>query len=86
MRYLETILKLLFLAGAVFFMITKSVTNIYFLDFLFVSLLLGVILILNKDASYHFKQSKRDLTIRKIEGALLILFSAIMYAAISFNA
>ena len=86
MRYLETILKLLFLAGSIFIYVTKSVFSMYFLNFLLVSLILGVVLILNKDASYHFRQSKRDLTIRKIEGALLILFSAIMYAAISFNA
>jgi hypothetical protein len=86
MRYLETILKLLFLTGAVFVYITKSVTSLVFLDFLFISLLLGIVLILNKDASYHFKQSKRDLRIRKIEGCVLIIFSTIMYITLNYYA
>ena len=78
MRYNEIILKLMFLAGAIYFIVTKNVNSAYFFYFLLVSLILGAVLILNKDASYHFKQSKRDLKIRKVEGALMIIFAVVI--------
>ena len=82
MRHIETILKLLFAAGAIFFIIDKSVASPFFFTFLLISLILGIILIFNKDASYHFKQSQRDLGIRKIEGVLLVIFSVVMFITI----
>ncbi len=78
MRYIESILKLLFLAGAIFFIVTKDISSSNFLCFLLVSLILGVVLMFNKDASYHFKQTKRDLGMRKIEGVLLVIFSVVI--------
>ncbi|MEK7609505.1 MAG: hypothetical protein AAB470_00075 [Patescibacteria group bacterium] len=78
MRYTEIILKLLFLIGAVSFIITKNILSPLFQVFLVVTILLGITLLLNKNASYYFKQSNRDLTIRKIEGILLIVFSVVV--------
>ncbi len=72
MRYFETILKLLFLGGAVLLMITGSIGSRHVLFFLAISALLGIVLIFNKDASYHFTQTKKDLLLRRIEGAVLI--------------
>ncbi|MES2315043.1 MAG: hypothetical protein V4524_03875 [Patescibacteria group bacterium] len=78
MRIIEIILKLLFLGLAIYFVSTQSIFSSLFNLFLLVSIVLGVVLMLNHDASYHFKQTKRDLSIRKIEGGVLILFAAIV--------
>ncbi len=78
MRTIETILKILFLAVAIYFISGQSVLSPSFNILLLISIVLGMVLMLNHDASYHFKQTKRDLGIRKIEGGALILFAAIV--------
>ncbi|HTK33186.1 MAG TPA: hypothetical protein VL335_01415 [Candidatus Paceibacterota bacterium] len=78
MRTVETILKLAFLGLAIYFLSTQAVLSPLFSLFLLVSIVLGMFLMLNHEASYHFKQSKKDLGIRKIEGGVLILFAAIV--------
>ncbi len=75
MRQVETILKLLFLLGAVFFISTWNIDHDLFIVFLVVKLLLGIVLIFNKEASYNFKQTKRDLAIRKTEGIIMVVSS-----------
>jgi len=79
MRYTEILLKILFLIGGINFIVTKSVTSIWFSLFLVVSFILGLILIINKNPSYRNCNTKRDLAIRGIEGTLLIVFSLVMY-------
>jgi len=78
MRHVETILKLLFTVWAGYFILSKDILNVFFLNFLLVSLVLGIVLLTNKDSCYHFKQSKKDLSIRKLEGTILIVFSVLM--------
>jgi hypothetical protein len=78
MRYLETFLKLAFLAASIYFLVTKNVSSVYFVAFLVVCSILGVVLIFNKDASYHFKQTKKDLFLRQLEGIVLLTFPAII--------
>jgi hypothetical protein len=76
MKYLEIILKLLFAAGAVCYFVspTRFFQSIWM--FILVSLLLGILLIFNKQHSYYwYKPSKRELKIRQIEGGLLVLFA-----------
>ncbi len=78
MRTIETILKLVFLGLSIYFLSTQAVLSSLFNLFLLVSIVLGMVLMLNHDASYHFKQTKKDLGIRKVEGGALILFAAIV--------
>ena len=77
MRYLEIILKLLFLAGSIFFIITKSVASPWFNIFLVVSIVLGIVLILNMDSSYRYPHTAATYWMRRVEGALLIIFAAV---------
>ena len=79
MRYTELLLKIVFLADSIYFIVTKSLDSESFLAFLLLTLILGIILIFNKKASYNFKQTKRDLMLRHIEGVIMIAFSAIIY-------
>jgi Ca2+/Na+ antiporter len=75
MRILETILKLLFLSGSIY-SIKSEVVPIQFLSvYLLITLILGIVLIFNKQSSYNYPQTKRDFVIRRIEGGLLIIFS-----------
>ena len=83
MRYIETILKLAFLAGSVAFMWMRMLPPSLFSAFMYINFLLGVTLIFNKEASYHFTQTPRDIFLRRIEGALLILFA--MFMALSMR-
>ncbi len=75
MRIFETILKLLFLFGSIYSIKAEAVNTTFLLTFLLVCLTLGIVLIFNKQSSYNYPQTKRDLIIRKIEGSLLVLFS-----------
>ena len=78
MRFLESILKLLFVIGAVYFLATNLFWSTLFVIFLVTCFLLGLVLIFNKKASYRFKQSRNDFTMRKVEGVLLVLFAVII--------
>jgi hypothetical protein len=73
MRYIELILKLWFVILSVSMIIATRLADPYWSVLLVVSTVLGLVLIFNKDASYHFKQSKRDLKIRQVEGVLLVV-------------
>jgi hypothetical protein len=75
MRYFEIVLKVAFLAGAVHLLLTNPVRTCYMVAFLILSAILGAVLIFNKKASYHYKQTKRDYMIRRIEGVFLVLFA-----------
>ena len=79
MKTLEIILKLAFLAGAVSFITTQSISSIGFIVFLVISFVLGIVLIINKDSSYSKAQTKKDYAIRKTEGGLLIIFSVVTF-------
>ncbi|MDD5164962.1 MAG: hypothetical protein PHG25_00260 [Candidatus Pacebacteria bacterium] len=78
MRTIETILKLSFLGLSIYFLSTQAVLSPLFNLLLLVSIVLGMVLMFNHEASYHFKQTKKDLNIRKIEGGVLIFFAAIV--------
>lgn len=87
MRIFEIILKLLFLIGAIFTVTTGALTSQWFTAFLVVGLVLGIVLLLNdKSPSYKYKNgnSGRVLAMRRLEGALLILF--VVYALAMTNA
>ncbi len=79
MRNFEIILKIAFLAGSIVFLFTKDFNSVGFLIFLIVCAVLGCVLVVNKDSSYHYPQTPRDLVIRKIEGILLVVFSIITF-------
>lgn len=82
MRYIEILLKLAFLILGLFLIFTKDLGNACLSLFLIVSILLGVVLMLNKNMSYRypakFKHFDRLILIRRVEGALLIVFGATM--------
>ncbi len=77
MRYIEIILKLAFLGLSIFFLVTQTVVSPLFDLFLIVCIVLGLVLLLNKHASYNFRQSKKDLKLRQVEGGVMILFAVI---------
>lgn len=83
MKYIETILKLAFLVGGIYVIATSNMYSYCFLVFLIICMFLGITLVFNKEASYNFKQTKRDLTIRKIEGVILLAFSGIVLTLIN---
>ena len=68
MRLLELFLKIVFVILAVAVFLDHVLYSPYLKVFIITSLLLGIVLLFNKDASYRFKQTKRDLFIRRIEG------------------
>ncbi len=78
MKYFEIALKLGFLANAVYLFMIRDVTSLWFYLILFVSLALGLVLIFNKDSSYNYTQTKKDYSMRRIEGGTLIAFSIII--------
>jgi hypothetical protein len=77
MKYFEIILKLLFVAGAAAFFISKEFFMLYLCGFLIVTFILGVVLMFNKKQSYGYVLSKREVTIRRVEGAILIVFAVV---------
>lgn len=77
MRYIEIIFKLGFLGLAIYFLSIQTVVSPLFDLFLIVCIVLGLVLLINKHASYNFKQTKKDLKMRQIEGGVLIVFAVI---------
>lgn len=77
MRYVEIVLKLTFLITFINFSTQTSIVSSAFDALLITAFVLGFVLTWNKNASYNFRQTKRDLIIRKIEGVLLMLFALI---------
>lgn len=75
MRQLELFLKVVFVIMAVATFLDQVLYSPYLGVFIVVSFLLGIVLLFNKQASYRFKQTKRDLLIRRIEGIVLVAFS-----------
>ena len=75
MRYTEIIFKLAFLGLAIYFLSIQTVLSPLFDLFLIICIVLGLILLLNKHASYNFKQKRKDLKLRQVEGGILILFA-----------
>jgi hypothetical protein len=78
MKIIEILLKLGFLGESIYLFITKTNDVNSWNIYLTICILLGLVLMLNKKASYNFKQSKRDLMIRRIEGAALIIFAVVV--------
>ena len=79
MRYIEIILKLAFLGLSIFLMVYRSTVSVPVINiFLLICIFLGIVLLFNKDASYHFKQTKKDLMMRRFEGGILIVFAIVM--------
>jgi len=79
MRHFELFLKVLFLIGSLYAIKSEIVSPPFLIGYLLVCFILGVVLICNKHASYNFKQTKKDLIMRRIEGGLLVLFSMFVY-------
>jgi hypothetical protein len=77
MKYIEIILKLLFVGIS----ITAIMSSTFFVDymyaFLIVSFILGLVLCFNREQSYGYQLSEREVKIRRIEGGLLVLFSVV---------
>jgi hypothetical protein len=82
MKYIEIILKLAFLLLAIVLFVTKAFISPWFFAFLVVSFVLGIVLLFNKHESYGYPvgypKMNRVYLIRRIEGALLILFSVVI--------
>lgn len=78
MRYIEIILKLSFLGLSIFFLVTQNIMTPIFQLYLVICVVLGLVLLLNKDDSYHIKQTKKDHRIRQIEGGIMIFFATIV--------
>ncbi len=74
MRHFEIILKFAFIIGAGYLYINQPNTFWCTAIFLLICLTLGITLIFNKKASYNFRQTKRDLAIRQVEGWILLVF------------
>ncbi len=85
MKYIEIILKVAFVAGAGVFFTAGDMFMTYFSSFLLVCILLGIILLFNKDQSYGYKLAKREVVMRRIEGAVLIVFTLVA-ACLKFTA
>ncbi len=79
MRIFEIILKLAFLVGAIWILVVNDITSTCVLGFLVVCLLLGIVLIFNKKASYKYPQSKRDYMISRVEGIILVAFAGVSF-------
>ncbi len=79
MRYFEIALKIAFLVIGAAQYISGNVFTCWFLVFIAISFVLGIVLLFNKKSSYNFKQTKQDLLIRKVEGWVLIA-TALCYA------
>jgi hypothetical protein len=76
MKITEIVLKVLFLAGIVAYFAAREFFWVQIGYFLIVSALLGLSLVFNTDhQSYGYQLSRREITIRRIEGAILIVFS-----------
>lgn len=77
MKYVEIILKIMFLCAAVvvFFMPGLLIDFVYV--FATVSALLGAVLLFNKKQSYGYELSSREVVIRRLEGVLLVIFGAV---------
>ena len=85
MRTLEIILKLCFLALSIALISTHVVIIQSLTALIITSVVLGVVLVVNKHPSYARAHSRQDFVLRKIEGAALILFSCIIVVALYLN-
>ena len=83
MKYTEIVLKLAFLAGAIYVFVTKSITSPIFGFFLLICLFLGIVLFFNKKNSYGTWGNKpKDILMRRVEGILLVIFAIGIYVII----
>jgi hypothetical protein len=78
MRYFEIILKIVFLGAVLVVGFNNDLLfSRWLCVILTVSLLLGIVLLLNKKQSYGYELSMREVKIRRIEGVLLVVFGMI---------
>jgi len=76
MRYSEIALKILFLIGSIYFIVTKDIASPLFNIFLIECILLGLVLVINKkDPSYRYPHTTATYVMRGIEAAILIIFA-----------
>ncbi|MEO8637441.1 MAG: hypothetical protein ABI430_00885 [Candidatus Taylorbacteria bacterium] len=75
MRYIEIILKIVFLLLAITLWFSKLLQPTWIYLFIAVSFLLGITLLFNKKASYDYPQTLRDYSLRRIEGIILVISS-----------
>ncbi len=79
MKIFEIILKVLFLGGSIYSIQVESVSYPFLISYLIVCLILGIVLIFNKKTSYNYPTARKDFVMRRIEGALLILFAGFVF-------
>lgn len=84
MKYIEIILKLLFVTGAVTFFVSQEEFMKYFSAFLLVCILLGITLLFNKKQSYGYKLAPREVIMRRVEGAVLVIF-VVVFTVLKFK-
>jgi hypothetical protein len=78
MKYVESFLKIAFVAQTLTFFKPLFYENTAFLFFIETAFMLGIVLLLNKKQSYGYVLSHREVIMRRIEGVLLIVFSVLM--------
>ncbi len=83
MKYLEIILKLAFLALAIFVIVTRQVFGEAFMILTYVTFILGLVLIFNKKQSYNYPANypkiKNVFMMRRIEGIILVLSALVIF-------
>jgi len=79
MKIFEIVLKILFLSGSIYSIKAETVPYPFLILYLLICMTLGIVLIFNKKQSYGYELSKREITIRKIEGVLLCSFSLFVF-------
>lgn len=80
MKYFEIIFKILFLIGSIYSIKLGTLSHPYMIYYLGISLILGFTLCFNKKQSYGYELVEREIMMRRIEGALLILFALSAFA------
>ena len=83
MKIIEIILKLAFLALAIYVIATGQVFGHWFMALVYVGFALGLVLIFNKHESYGYPAGypkiKRVYLMRRIEGAILVVGALVVF-------
>ena len=80
MRSIEIVLKFCFLILAVFLIATSSIASVGLWSFVVICFALGIVVTINRKPSYKKANAKKDFALRKIEGAILIIYAFISLA------
>jgi hypothetical protein len=83
MKYFEIILKIAFLALAIYVIATRQVFGEAFMILTYIAFILGVVLIFNKKQSYNYPANypkiKNVFMMRRIEGIILVLCALVIF-------